>query len=64
MAAVRIAVVADIHHGADHLTKRGTSALAMLDAFATSSPTPGQTWWSTLATASPTTTATTTATTT
>ncbi len=33
MAAVRIAVVADIHHGADHLTKRGTSALALLDAF-------------------------------
>lgn len=34
MAAVRLAVVADIHHGADSLTKRGTTALGLLGEFA------------------------------
>ena len=29
----RIAVVADIHHGRDTLTKRGTAALGLLDGF-------------------------------
>lgn len=31
--ATRIAVVADIHHGRDTVTKRGTAALGLLDAF-------------------------------
>ena len=34
MAAVRIAVVADIHHGADSLTKRGSTALGLMADFA------------------------------
>ncbi len=34
MTTVRLAVVADIHHGADSLTKRGTTALGLLDEFA------------------------------
>jgi hypothetical protein len=33
MPAARIAVVADIHHGADHFTKRGSSALPLLAEF-------------------------------
>lgn len=33
MAALRIAVVADIHHGADSLTKRGPAALGLLGEF-------------------------------
>ncbi len=34
MATVRLAVVADIHHGQDSMTKRGTSALGLLADFA------------------------------
>ncbi len=33
MAAVRLAVVTDIHHGADTFTKKGTAALPLLDEF-------------------------------
>src|SRR5215212_11859919 len=33
-ASVRIAVVADIHHGQDHNTKKGSSALSLLSEFA------------------------------
>ena len=32
--SVRIAVVADIHHGADHFTKKGTAALGLVAGFA------------------------------
>lgn len=31
--AVRIAVIADIHHGADSMTKRGSAALELMDRF-------------------------------
>jgi len=34
IAPVRLAVVADIHHGADSLTKRGTAALGLMAEFA------------------------------
>lgn len=34
MAATRIAVVADIHHGADSMTKRGSTALGLMAEFA------------------------------
>lgn len=34
MSALRIAVVADIHHGADSFTKKGTAALPLLGEFA------------------------------
>ncbi len=33
-APVRIAIVADIHHGADHFTKKGTAALGLVADFA------------------------------
>lgn len=33
MTAVRLAVVTDIHHGADTFTKKGTAALPLLDEF-------------------------------
>lgn len=33
MTAIRIAVVADIHHGADHMTKLGSTALPLLAEF-------------------------------
>ena len=33
MSSVRIAVVADIHHGADHMTKLGSAALPLLAEF-------------------------------
>lgn len=34
MAATRICVVTDIHHGTDHFTKKGSAALPLLDEFA------------------------------
>src|SRR5688572_14507312 len=33
-ASVRIAIVADIHHGQDHNTKKGSSALSLFSEFA------------------------------
>jgi Icc-related predicted phosphoesterase len=34
MSSLRIAVVADIHHGADSFTKKGSAALGLMDEFA------------------------------
>lgn len=34
MTALRIAIVADIHHGEDHFTKKGTAALPLMAEFA------------------------------
>ena len=34
MAKTRLCIVTDIHHGTDQFTKKGTSALALLEGFA------------------------------
>jgi hypothetical protein len=34
MAALRLCLVADIHHGADHFTKKGSAALTLMEEFA------------------------------